>query len=167
MIRMFLLVFSANAIAGYELEAKVSELSYRLGRNYSFPVTLYQAGLSHVDYFRYSILVGQTNSSVNQSSGPSISAKINNFWVFSFSKKFNLSNRFSASLGINYSEYKETVGEFTGPDTDWGYSYGFLYRLNMNHSIKIEQTQYYRKRHDTLGIENTKGLGISFISLMN
>lgn len=167
MIKIIILMFSVNAVAGYEIEAKASTLNYKLGELYSFPVNLYQVGASYSDYFTYSILAGQSSTQYNHSNGPRISARIRNFWVGCVKKSLSISNNLSVFIGVNYTEYKEDIGGYSNSDTDAGYSYGAILRVSRGYAIRLEQTQYYRKRKERLGIENTKGLGVSIVWIVN
>jgi outer membrane protein assembly factor BamA len=157
--------FSYDAL-GDEVEFRVTDMTYKWGENYDFPVTAY-----HLGYARYygltgvRVMLGQSDTMTN-TKGTDHTNQIRNFFVLNIHRKINLTNKVSIQYGLNYSEYKGgSKGQYNS-DCDHGHGIAVQYRLSSDTSIKLSYDWYYEKYKEGLGLEETKGLGISLVGVL-
>jgi hypothetical protein len=150
---------------GDEVEFRVTDMTYNWGENYNFPVTAY-----HVGYTKYYGLTGvrfmggQSDTRTN-TKGTTHTNQIRNFFVLNIHRKLQLTDRISIQYGLNYSEYKGgSKGQYNS-DCDYGHGLAFQYRVNSKVSLKASYDWYYEKYKEGLGIEETKGLGLSVVGV--
>ena len=148
----------SDALAGYEVEARTTNLNYDIGRYAKFNVNLYQIGVSKFyGDSGWSVMVGESNQGLDGAN----TGEVKNFWVMSAVQRFNLSNRLTAGIRFNYTEYKSTINGHGNPDTGLGYGLSLIARVSRDHSIKVSYDDYYRKTKESLGKEKTSGTGVS------
>ena len=148
----------SDALAGYEIEARTTNLHYNIGRYAKFNVSLYQMGVSKFyGGSGWSVMVGESNQGLDGV----ITGEVKNFWVMSAVQRFNVSNRLAVGVRFNYTEYKSTINGSGNPDTGLGYGISLIARVSRDYSIKISYDDYYRKTKEALGKEKTSGAGVS------
>lgn len=154
MLILLVVSFSASSDIGF----KVSQIQYGLGSYGSFNFEAYQAVYERsMGSYTGSVSVGQSDKDQGN--------YIRNFWVLSFKRNFRLSDRFSANLGYNFTEYKACSDAWgCNPDTGQGISVGVQYRINSNLKLNLDYDDYYTKQSKTLGQEKTTGNSLSLIA---
>lgn len=145
---------------GDEVEFRVTDMKYTWGPEHSFPVTLYQVGYTKyiTNDMGLRIMAGE---STKASDGHTFSSQMTHFFTFNVHRRVRLSQNISFQYGVNYSEYKE----HGKPDTGTGYGLAVQYKINPDFGVKLSYDEYYEKYSEHYGLEETKGLGLSFVGV--
>tara|TARA_R110001599_G_scaffold353637_1_gene594475 strand:+ start:2169 stop:2672 length:504 start_codon:yes stop_codon:yes gene_type:complete len=158
-ILVLILAFN-SAVYSYELEARVTRLDYNVGKYADFDVNLYQVGVSKFyGNTGWSVMTGQSDKDTDKG----LAGEVKNFWVMSVTQRFRLSNRFTLGTSLNYTEYKSVIDGRGNPDTDPGYGVSLISRLSQDLFIKLSYDDFYHKFNKSVGLETTRGAGLSII----
>ncbi len=153
MLAIMLLPVSAQA----DIELKTSRISYGLGSYGDFTFKAYQVGYTKI-YKGYGLTLLGGQSEEDQGH------YMRRFFTLALSKHIDLGQGFTVIAGANYSEYLACSRDWgCNPDTGEGWTLGIQKRITKEMSIKLSIDDYYTKQHKSLGIERTKGVGVTLV----
>lgn len=121
--------------------------------------------------FGFKILVAKSNGTKNSIElDKKYTNKIDYLISSVFLYKYKINNEWSIIPGVGYTDYKTTwkvdgkkVFWSNDKDSDISYHLSFRYEININSSIELGYTDYYRKNKTDFGKETTRGYTASFI----
>jgi len=157
-----LLLISSLSHAEWQLESKVSKVAMDWGDKGSFNFTLNQVGGSYLfkTGIGFSALAGQSDTQSEQVA----TVKLRDFWVISAFYDVKVTNNISVVPSFTYTEYKEVVNGEPKSDTGTGYGLAIQYKINSKYAVKASMNDYYGKKSDWCGYEDTKGFGLSLVA---